>query len=435
MVKVGRNDPCPCGSGKKYKKCCLRKPALATNVSKHYFNLKGKKAEKIVHDLALKTFLTDWCYLNPKLPNGKELCDLLVVFDDVAIIWQVKDLKLDKNGRYKKAEVEKNLRQLSGAYRQLFDLKNSIELENPRRGKENFNPREIKEIYLLSALLGEGEEIFSSVEEVKGHTVHVLNKDFIEIVLNELDTISDFIDYLRKKEKFLAQDKKIIIEGGEEELLAYYLFNGRSFKRFQKANLITIQRGMWEYIQNKPEYKAKKKEDEISYVWDDIINRAHEGGSGYELVARELARPNRFQRRYLSKAYVEARIKAHEDSSNDSFRRVVPAEGVTYCFLFQNDPEPRKYRKATLGIMCFIARGKFRQNKKVLGIATEKKIRPMCSYDFCLLNIPTWTEENQAEMERIQEETGIFLNPIIKESHEDEYPRVDDTSNDKKKKK
>jgi hypothetical protein len=24
--KVGRNDPCPCGSGKKYKKCCVNKP-------------------------------------------------------------------------------------------------------------------------------------------------------------------------------------------------------------------------------------------------------------------------------------------------------------------------------------------------------------------------------------------------------------------------
>jgi len=22
QAKVGRNDPCPCGSGKKYKKCC-----------------------------------------------------------------------------------------------------------------------------------------------------------------------------------------------------------------------------------------------------------------------------------------------------------------------------------------------------------------------------------------------------------------------------
>lgn len=23
--KVGRNDPCPCGSGKKFKKCCMGK--------------------------------------------------------------------------------------------------------------------------------------------------------------------------------------------------------------------------------------------------------------------------------------------------------------------------------------------------------------------------------------------------------------------------
>lgn len=27
--KVGRNDPCPCGSGKKYKNCCLKKETHA----------------------------------------------------------------------------------------------------------------------------------------------------------------------------------------------------------------------------------------------------------------------------------------------------------------------------------------------------------------------------------------------------------------------
>jgi len=27
MIKVGRNDPCPCGSGKKYKQCCLKTEA------------------------------------------------------------------------------------------------------------------------------------------------------------------------------------------------------------------------------------------------------------------------------------------------------------------------------------------------------------------------------------------------------------------------
>ena len=35
LVDVGRNDPCPCGSGRKYKKCCLgaREDALAGNVT------------------------------------------------------------------------------------------------------------------------------------------------------------------------------------------------------------------------------------------------------------------------------------------------------------------------------------------------------------------------------------------------------------------
>src|SRR2546422_7115188 len=29
MSDIGRNDPCPCGSGKKYKRCCLAKDAPA----------------------------------------------------------------------------------------------------------------------------------------------------------------------------------------------------------------------------------------------------------------------------------------------------------------------------------------------------------------------------------------------------------------------
>lgn len=31
MKKVGRNDPCPCGSGRKYKKCCLDRVATESN--------------------------------------------------------------------------------------------------------------------------------------------------------------------------------------------------------------------------------------------------------------------------------------------------------------------------------------------------------------------------------------------------------------------
>jgi methionyl aminopeptidase len=34
-LKIGRNDPCPCGSGKKYKKCCLLKNSAGPIVKYH----------------------------------------------------------------------------------------------------------------------------------------------------------------------------------------------------------------------------------------------------------------------------------------------------------------------------------------------------------------------------------------------------------------
>ena len=59
---------------------------------KRYFQLKGESAEKAVNELAFKTFLREWCYPNPKGKDGKEICDLLVQYDDQLIIVQVKDI-------------------------------------------------------------------------------------------------------------------------------------------------------------------------------------------------------------------------------------------------------------------------------------------------------------------------------------------------------
>jgi hypothetical protein len=159
----------------------------------HYFHEKGQRAEAIIHSLAEKTFLTDWCYPNPKKPDRKELCDFLVVFDDTAIIWQIKDLKVDESGRYKKAEVDKNLRQLGGARRHLFDLKSPIYLENPRRGRELFDPTSNKAVHLISVLMGESEKPFPFVQIAKDRLIHVFTRDFADLVLSELDTVSGFL--------------------------------------------------------------------------------------------------------------------------------------------------------------------------------------------------------------------------------------------------
>jgi methionyl aminopeptidase len=64
-MKIGRNDPCPCGSGKKYKKCCMGKENSAKNadvkedyVKKYNIKLKEKsdvEAIKVAGRLAVKT--------------------------------------------------------------------------------------------------------------------------------------------------------------------------------------------------------------------------------------------------------------------------------------------------------------------------------------------------------------------------------------------
>jgi len=392
------------------------------DVSKGYFDLKGKNAESLVHELALKTFLTDWCYLNPILPNGKELCDMLVVYDQIAIILQIKDLKLYRNGRYSRSEVQKNLRQLAGARRQLFDLQTPIKLENPRRSEEIFDPSQITDVYLISVLLGEGEWAFPLVENIKAYTAHVFTRDFTQNVLTELDTIADFTAYLKAKEAALPQIEQLVIIGGEEELLAFYLLNNRSFAGFGDATHVIIEEGSWQRLLGDPQYKAKKNEDQISYGWDGIVNRAHEGSREYEIVARELARPNRFHRRFLAKMFYDAHVIAHEDKKANAYRRVMADEGLTYCLFFCDEKESRDTRIAMLYRTCFVARGKFQQNTKVLGIATEKHFAPTCSYDFCLLELPVWTNEHQEAMEQIQKELKILTSPTMTEVKEDEYP-------------
>lgn len=50
MEKTGRNDPCPCGSGKKYKKCCLSKDqvsrAIQPTVGNPFSPVRNPKKQK-----------------------------------------------------------------------------------------------------------------------------------------------------------------------------------------------------------------------------------------------------------------------------------------------------------------------------------------------------------------------------------------------------
>lgn len=431
--KIGRNELCYCGSGKKYKKCCIELNELNTQeeLSKHQFKIKGDKAEEMVYQIASKSFLIDWCYKNPKLPDGNELCDILVVFGDKVIIWQIKDVKVGKDGQYNKSDIQKNLSQLSGAKRSLFDLKVEIELDNPRRGKEKFDPTKIKEIYLISAFVGEDPYFMSFFEEFRSKKIHVFNKEAVEVILSELNTIKDFIQYIKDKEALLASEetkegqvkRRVSLGSGEKDLLAYYLLKGRSFKELMEYDGVFLDEGHWEHLTEKPEYLKKQEEDKISYLWDKLIDTTHTCGKGYELLAKELASTSRFERRMLGKSFFDAHVRATEETKNNVYKRIVDIGRVTYCFLFVDGKKSRDFRRGYLQDTCFVARGINKDNTKVIGIATEMNMHSALSFDFVMLDIPNWGEEQQKGMNEIQKKHGILTNPEYIPFHEDEYPK------------
>jgi hypothetical protein len=55
--------------------------------------------------------------------------------------------------------------------------------------------------------------------------VHVLDEFSLEVVMRELDTVSDFVEYLRERERFLTSENTLVMAAGEEQLIAAYLSN------------------------------------------------------------------------------------------------------------------------------------------------------------------------------------------------------------------
>ncbi len=54
--KIGRNDPCSCGSGLKYKKCCMKNDKESEHKQREHKQLEHKLREEIEHDVDRKIY-------------------------------------------------------------------------------------------------------------------------------------------------------------------------------------------------------------------------------------------------------------------------------------------------------------------------------------------------------------------------------------------
>lgn len=394
------------------------------------------KSEEFVYQVCHRSFMSLWSYANPiGKGKSKELCDILVVCDPDIIIFSVKEIGISDSGdiatdweRWRRRAIESSVKQIYGAERWIENANHVIRSD----GSDGlpFPNCSNRRIHRVAVALGSQGKVPLQFGDFGKGFVHVFDEISFQTILNELDTITDFISYMIAKEELYKSGKEALLHGGEEDMLALYLHHGRKFP--SEFDQYVIDDNLWSGFVNQPEYKAKKEADADSYIWDRIVSilsddilRGHiEFGpnlSESEIALRIMAREDRFNRRMLGKAFDEFYGLARQKKVRS--RMVLGRSDVTYVFLVMPHGEERKYRVAELGGRCFVARGTHQDRHTVIGLATERyETGKGFSFDIMYQYKPVWTKEDQRQMEFAQKEFGYFVTPQLKSVHEDEFP-------------
>lgn len=226
------------------------------------------ESERYLKRLCDQTFLSLWSYPGVysdegliKSKQGKEVCDLLALFENHIIIFSDKDCQFPNSGnltvdwnRWFKKSIQKSAKQLWGAEGWIKKYPNRLFLNNlctqlfplyipdletakfhliavahssSARCRQEFggtgSPKVKTSINGSSHNIGiAGGSPFHIGDIDPSRTfVHILDDVSLDLVLNTLDTVSDFVGYLTKKEE-LFRSGCYISAASELELLAHY---------------------------------------------------------------------------------------------------------------------------------------------------------------------------------------------------------------------
>ena len=390
------------------------------------------RSEEFVFNITHQSFLSLWSYANPlKKSDGKELCDILTMFGSNVAIFSVKERKLLSESpldieRWRRRAIVASAKQIYGAERSIRSATHII--RSDRSKGLPLPPQSEIQIHRIAVSLGShGRAPITSRDYGKGF-VHVFDDESFSTIMSELDTASDFFEYLSKKLAFLTNSSHVLLEGGEEDLLAVYLTKGRQFPK--STGLISIGPDIWDNFRKRREYIAKKDADKVSAIWDGLIEYVTrhalagtlEFGSSLsdvELALRQMAAENRYQRRLLGQAFDEF---LQQSAKRIRSRLVISESGAIYVFLAKPLDTKREDRIRELLTRCFVAKGKFRGYPTVVGIATEEYVPNQgFSLDLAYMSKPQWTDDDQKAFDKAQSLLSYF-NGDAHKFDQDEYP-------------
>lgn len=431
------------------------------------------ETERLLAEFCERSFLKLWSYPNPYKDDGHELCDLLAVFGDTVFVFFDRERELpeipDKDpkvlwGRWKRHVIDRQVKTAHGAERYIrsgrpifLDAKREMAFPVPfDKDKAVIHKIIVAHGAMKACELASSQNVSGSLAitymetdggpthpfhiEIDGlNPVHVLDSHNMPIVLRELDTVSDFSGYLDEKVR-AAATFDYLSYCGEEDLLGHYLVNydaatkrhviGPRGKDRGKVNGVMISEGEWRDFVQTGVYRNTKKEDRISYFWDELIQRTCQNSldgtlRGNSDIARgkaaiyEMVKEPRFIRRDLSAKMLSAVERFPDQGSFTRQVTFLPSfePNVAYVLLQLRVPEEfraaadfREKRQALLEIACSAAKNKFPNLVKVIGIGIEapKFSGGKVAEDFILMPCEIWPEETKAYYEALNRELRFF---------------------------
>ena len=396
----------------------------------------GEDGEQAVNTIAFNTYLKYWCYPNPKDERGskKEICDLLILFKETAIIVSIKNYSFKGDyEKYFRSTLEKAISQVDGAERKLFQNIKDVYIKHPDLDEICFNPLQYRNVFRLIINLNTSPLFYpSGNRNSKGKYIHIFNWFAFLKVVQELDTIPDFVHYLKIREEAFSEKHTLIMNGKEEDwdshtvkefrkymkyynpsekvgillsgneldLLADYYFNEKKFNKeiySKEYNMLSLELdGEWERYISLKEVQRKKKDDKASYFVDEFIKReVLYKNDKYNLeIATELLSLSRFERRIFGKHFLEFCEKYQNKDDYFIARRYGKINETVFCFLFHGHIMPQDIILKLMNIAMegYCLWDKY-QSKKIILISVSNKIADFkCAF---LKDIERFSKEDE----------------------------------------
>ncbi|MXX90815.1 MAG: hypothetical protein F4213_12255 [Boseongicola sp. SB0677_bin_26] len=462
-------------------------------------------SERYLAKLAERSFLNLWSYPNPYRDqrqggtdkgNGKELCDLLVVCGKHVIIFSEKTVGWPGGAietawrRWASKAIRDSAKQTKGAERWISEFPGRLFLDPDCTDPFPIDlpPEEVRQVHRVVVANGSAkpcrkhtrsssgsliirpgvkgdshwtdrngapEPFVIGDVDPEGSFVHVFNEAALEIVIDELDTVTDFADYLAKKAAFVRSGD-LVEAHGEENLLAYYAIRindegDHDFVVEEGKVPISIDCRRYDKFVIDPRYQARKFANETSYLWDNLISKftSHllDGTSimpegqdfdlrKLELGVRQLALVPRFFRRLHSEAIADALERGKHD---DRFVRVIMSptgeEASETAFFIQTmkylDWMDTKggydgYRKSRSALAMIYALGLLERHShlgRVVGISCEPPDQSReSSEDLVYVEQHEWTDQERKKIQSDCKTAGVLQNQNERPVRGQEFP-------------